>query len=93
MSSEVPESPSTGVITTHCVSSAILPGRRSANDPLQFVKIQAADLSIKVSLVSFLSHLVRHDKSSLVRHETSYVVIASISYFGLISSVSWPDNS
>lgn len=40
--------PPSGVITTHCVSSVIRPGRKSATDPLQFVKIQAADLSKKV---------------------------------------------
>jgi len=39
--------PPSGVITTHCVSSVIRPGRKSSQDPLQFVKIQAADLSKK----------------------------------------------
>uniref|UniRef100_T1K9A4 LIM zinc-binding domain-containing protein n=1 Tax=Tetranychus urticae TaxID=32264 RepID=T1K9A4_TETUR len=36
-----------GVITTHCVSSVIRPGSKVTHDPLQFVKIQSAELSKK----------------------------------------------
>ena len=36
-----------GVITTHCVSNVIHPGRITG-DPLRFVKIQTPDLSKKV---------------------------------------------
>lgn len=39
-----------GVITTHCVSTVIRPGSKVTHDPLQFVKIQSAELSKKVSI-------------------------------------------
>ena len=48
------ELPPGGVITTHCVSSVIKPGRNKSQDPLQFVKIESTELCKKVSDI-FLS--------------------------------------
>ena len=49
------ELPPGGVITTHCVSSVIKPGRNKSQDPLQFVKIESTELCKKVSNISLSS--------------------------------------
>ena len=37
------------VITTHCVSTVIIPGDKQLHDPLQFVKIKSNELCQKVN--------------------------------------------
>lgn len=64
--------PPSGVITTQSCSSVILPGRKSATDPLQFVKIQAADLSKKAKEQIRLAEEVKITKEKIKEVEEEW---------------------